>query len=501
MILYKSTRGYKKLYKFSEAILKGIAPDGGLFVPTKIPKLSSDDLKSLAGKSYQEICLYLTNLFETDFSKKTLKKIISKAYSTNFDHPQIAPLVYLKDNQYILELWHGPTSAFKDMALQLTTHLFLQSLRKESKKRNYLIVVATSGDTGKAALVGYKDKKGLKILVFYPYKGVSNLQELSMITQEGQNVGVYGMNGNFDDVQRSIKETFNDKKFNEKLLKEKNTVLSSANSINWGRLFPQIIYYFSSYLDLVLKKKIKTGKKVDFAVPTGNFGNILSGYYAKMMGLPIRRLICASNANNVFTQFLKTGLYDVRKRKLVKTPSPSMDILIGSNLERLLFELTKDPKKVSLWLDDLKKKKFFQADKKTTYLLKELFFSDWVSNRECLKTVDKVYKKTKYLLDPHTAVAQAAVDRYQKKYPSQTPVIICSTAHWAKFPKDVYKALTGSFFGKNDFEALLKITKFAPGAKIPKNIIGLKDKQIKHKIKCEPRAEVVEQLIWQYQLK
>lgn len=499
MILYQSTRGDKKLFKFSEVILKGIAPDGGLFVPTRIPRLPLKNLASLIGKSYQEICLYVINLFETGFNSGLLKKLINEAYSSNFDNPQIAPLILLKNSQYILELWHGPTSAFKDMALQLTTRLFFESLKVENDKRNYLIVVATSGDTGKAALEGYKNQKGIRIIVFYPHRGVSALQELSMITQEGNNVGVYVMQGNFDDVQRSVKETFNDKAFNEKLLKKKNVVLSSANSINWARLFPQIFYHVKSYLDLVSEKVIKLGDEIDIAVPTGNFGNILSAYYTKIIGIPIRKLICANNENNVYTEFLKTGIYDIRNRKLIDTPSPAMNILIGSNLERLLYELIHDSKQVNSWLEQLKNGNYFKIDVKTLGKIKKDFYADWVSNEDCLKTIKKVFNDTGYLLDPHTAVAQTVVTRYQKKYGSDVPIVVCSTAHWAKFPKDVYQALTGIFpDDDNEFKIIDQITRLIPGVKVPKNIRSLKDKKIRHKIRCGVGKEKVEKIILQY---
>lgn len=505
MILYKSTRGDKKLFTFSEVILRGIAPDGGLFVPDRIPKLFLDNLKSLVGKSYQELCLYIINLFETDFSQNLLKKIISRAYSSNFDHPQISPLVHLKDNQYILELWHGPTSAFKDMALQLMPHFFTGALKrdnegkkKKEKQLHYLILVATSGDTGKAALEGYKNKEGTSIIVFYPFGGISKLQKLSMITQEGSNVEVVGMNGDFDDAQRNVKEVFNDKVFGRLLLDKYNIVLSSANSINWGRLLPQIVYHLSSYLDLVRKKVIKPGDEVDIAVPTGNFGNIIAAFYAKKMGLPIRKLICASNENNVLTDFLRTGIYSIKKRKLARTPSPSMDILIASNLERLLFEITKSPEKINKWMGDLKEKGEFTVDIKTFDLFQKYFYADWVSNDDCLKSIERVYEETKYLIDPHTAVAQGVAERYKRKYPDAVPVVICSTAHWAKFPKDVYEALNGSKTDVDEFELIQTIKAMKLKMQIPQNILELKRKKILHKGKINATKNEVERIISQF---
>lgn len=496
MISYQSTRGTRSRFKFSEVIIKGIADDGGLFVPTKIPQINLGDLKFLLQTTYKKKALFVFNLFETGFNKGLLKKLISKAYSSNFDNPQIAPLIHLKDSQYVLELWHGPTSAFKDMALQIMPSLFSEGAEKSHN--HYLILVATSGDTGKAALEGYKGIKGIKIFVFYPIDGVSKLQELQMITQEGINAKIIGMNGNFDDVQKSIKETFNDREFNQLLKNKHKIILSSANSVNWGRLLPQIIYHLNSYIELVEQRKIKLGDQIDIAVPTGNFGNILAAFYAKKMGLPIRRLICVSNENNVLTEFLQTGIYDIRNRKLIKTPSPSMDIVIASNIERLLYEITKDPEKISLWMRQLREEKRFVIGANTLKIIKNEFYADWVSNEDCLLTIKNVYDETGYLMDPHTAVAQAVVDRYKKKYGSDVPIVICSTAHWAKFASDVYKALTGIISTDDEFEILSKITKLIPSATVPKNISELKSKKVRHTGKCAEGKEAVEQVILQY---
>lgn len=493
MILYKSTRGFKKLYSFSEAILKGIAPGGGLFVPDTIPKISLDKLKGLMGKSYQELCLEIFDLFQTDLSFDLLKTIIEKSYSSNFDNSQISPLIRLKENQYILELWHGPTSAFKDMALQIMPYFFAEAAKKSSQK--YLILVATSGDTGKAALEGYKDKDGISIIVFYPYKGVSKLQEIQMTTQEGKNLEVYGVQGNFDDVQRCVKEVFNDKEFNIQLLKKHNTVLSSANSINWGRLLPQIVYHISSYLNLIEKGVIESGDKIDIAVPTGNFGNILAAFYAKKMGLPVRKLICASNENNVLTRFLQTGIYDISNRSLIKTPSPSMDIIVASNLERLLYEITHDQVLINKWMKQLKDEKKFVVDNQTKNQLQQIFSADWVSNDECIKTIKKVYGETGYLMDPHSAVAQAVADRYQSKYRSDVPVVICSTAHWSKFPKEVYKALNGFTKWGDEFSIIQKIKDMGPKIHVPKNILDLQKKKILHKKKISATKYEIEKEI------
>lgn len=511
MILYKSTRG-DKLYTFSDVILKGIADDGGLFVPTEIPQFSLDQLKLLIDKSYQERALFILDLFQIDFSKSLLKKIIKKAYSDNFDHHRIAPLVKLKDNQYILELWHGPTSAFKDMALQIMPLFFCEAVKIDNRKREaegkkplrYLILVATSGDTGKAALEGFKEKKDVSIVVFYPERGVSKLQELQMITQEGNNLAVYGMEGNFDDVQRIVKEILDDQKFNRILLKRRNLLLSSANSINWGRLLPQVVYHVSSYLDLVDQKVINTGDAVDVVVPTGNFGNILAAFYAKEIGLPVRRLVCASNENNVLTNFLKTGVYDISQRDLIKTPSPSMDIIVAGNIERLLYEATQDPVKVSQWMRQLKSEKRFTVDEKTKVFLQKTFYADWVSNDECLLTIKKTYEETDCLIDPHTAVAQAVVNRYCQKKLDNVPIIICSTAHWAKFAKDVYKALIGLKYidlqpkTADEFEILSRISNLVPKAAIPQSFKELRNKKIRHVGKCKADKEEAEKIILSY---
>ena len=327
-MLYKSTRGGGAHIASAEAILAGIASDGGLFVPASEVKLVQQDLENLVSKSYHERATYILQHFLTDFSEVELKDCVEKAYhTTKFNDAAIAPLSIINDELAVLELWHGPTYAFKDMALQLLPWLLIKSAKKTGDKANYVILVATSGDTGKAALEGFKDVSKTKILVFYPNQGVSEVQRLQMITQEGSNVGVVAVEGNFDDTQNGVKDIFNDQKF-KAYVGEKGYKLSSANSINWGRLVPQIVYYISAYLDLVKFKKITLGTEINFVVPTGNFGNILAGFYAKKMGLPINKLVCASNQNNVLTDFVREGIYD-RNRPFYRTISPSMDILIS----------------------------------------------------------------------------------------------------------------------------------------------------------------------------
>lgn len=476
MIYYKSTRGDNKPYKFSETILKGIAEDGGLFIPEEIPQFTLNQLRLLLKKSYQTRASFIFNLFRTDFTKDTIKRIITTAYSTNFDDHQIAPLVQLKDNQYLLELWHGPTSSFKDLALQIMPLFFSEAAEKKSVQ--YLILVATSGDTGTAALTGYKDKKKVSIIALYPKTHVSKLQELQMITQEGNNLTVYAVPGDFDAVQKIVKAVFNDKGFNKKLFAKYQTILSSANSINWGRLIPQIIYHISGYIDLVDRHIISLGDKIDIAVPTGNFGNILGVFYAKKMGLPVRKLICASNANNVLTQFLQTGIYDISNRKLIKTPSPAMDILVASNIERLLYEITKNPKKVSKWMTELKTNGKFEADNDVKIILQKEFFADWVSNKMCLANISRIYNQTKYLMDPHTSCAQEVAQRYIEYNSITSPVIICSTAHFAKFERE--KSIS------------------SPSSSIPKSLTELKDKKIRHTQKCKATPSALEKKIEQF---
>lgn len=492
MIKYKSTRGNQKLYSFSKAILKGIADDGGLFVPQYLPKFTQNYLQLLQGKPYQEIAGFILNLFETDFTEALLKEVINKAYSSNFDKPTIAPVVYLKNNQYILELWHGPTAAFKDLALQLTPIFFSEAIKMSGENFKYLILTATSGDTGKAALEGFKDKENLSIIVFYPDNHVSRLQKLQMVTQDGSNVSVIAVKGDFDVVQKLVKGVFNDRKFNEKLQEKYQTILSSANSINWGRLIPQIIYHISSYLDLVNKNVIKIGKQIDIAVPTGNFGNILAAFYAKRMGLPVRKLICASNANNVLTEFLRTGIYSISKRKLIQTPSPSMDILIASNIERLLYTITENTDQVAGWMNELKEKGQFEVDEETKTVLKDEFFADWVSNQDCLQNIRKIYTETKYLMDPHTSVGQLVAERYIKQNSVHSPVIICGTAHWSKFAEEVYLALVGS---RLPGDALKAITKLAPETFVPNSISSLGTKKIRFNKKCKANIKSLENLI------
>lgn len=509
VIKYRSTRGDKSKYTFDEAILKGIANDGGLLVPESIPLLSNNELEILKSQAYQERASTIFRLFKTGFNDEKIEEIAQEAYGEKFDNPEIAPIKHLKDNQYMLELWHGPTSAFKDMALQFKPLCFSESIRLENEKRKtegktekrYLILAATSGDTGKAALEGYKNRKQIKIVAFYPQNGVSEIQRKQMLTQEGNNVEVYGIDGNFDDAQNAVKQMFNDPDFNAKLNQE-NVFLSSANSINWGRILPQIFYYISAYCDLLNKKIIQENELIDVAVPTGNFGNILAAYYAKQMGIPIDKLICASNENSILTDFIQTGIYDLTQRNLIKTPSPSMDILISSNLERLLFEITQDSEKIKQWMHDLKNNLRFEVDAETLAKIQENFVSGKCDNATTLETLKKVYDRTSYLMDPHTAVVQEVIEEYLEKSGSQKPVLIASTAHWAKFGSDVYRALNKvsveeKITIEDEFEILEEIAK-KTGKDIPENLAKLKEHEVLHDRVCSKKITEIKKLVWKF---
>ena len=443
--LYIDTRGLQnKSASFTEALIQGLAEGGGLFVPSSIPHFDISEIIAFADMPYASRAARVYEAFDIDLPPKQIESLMEQAYSTNFKSPEICPITSLDAQTHILELWHGPTSAFKDMALQCLPLFFSASaekLRHEGKiDHDFLILVATSGDTGTAALAGFKDRDRVKIGVLYPQDGVSDIQYRQMATADGNNVSVWALDGNFDDCQTGVKAVFNDKIFEEELLRESGLALSSANSINWGRLLPQIVYYVSSYSVLVQEGKLVAGDLLDVCVPTGNFGNILAAWYAKQMGTPIDKLICASNENRVLTDFINTGTYDIRDRDFVLTPSPSMDILISSNLERLLFELTdRNDEAVRNWMEDLRSTKRFKIDSKTFSALREHFISDSVDNAECLRTIQEVYDTHHYLIDPHTAVAYRVTERLR----GENPVLVASTAHWAKFGESVYRGLTG----------------------------------------------------------
>lgn len=440
---YIDTRGLSgKPLPFSQAIVKGLADGGGLFVPQELPHFTLHDILSLADLPYAKQAAYIYKAFDIDLDAETIDSLMDEAYDGNFDDEAICPIRSLDDSTHMLELWHGPTSAFKDMALQCLPLFFSTSAEKLRSENiidhEFMILVATSGDTGKAALEGFRDKKGVSISVLYPHGGVSDIQHKQMATQAGSNVMVWAVRGNFDDCQTTAKAVFGDDAFNEKLMSEKKVALSSANSINWGRLLPQVVYYISSYARLVASGKLNAGELLDICVPTGNFGNILAAWYAKQVGTPIDKLICASNENRVLTDFINTGTYDISERDFVLTPSPSMDILVSSNLERQLFELTdRNSELIKQWMADLREQKRFRVDEKTFAALRKDFVSDSVDSTECLKTIKEVYSKHKYLLDPHTAVAYQVCENLR----GENQVLIASTAHWAKFGENVYRGL------------------------------------------------------------
>ena len=444
LIRYHDTRGFDpRAYTFVEAVNKGIAAGGGLFVPDELPRLALEEILGLEALTYAERAAEIYRRFRVDVPETRIAELMAAAYGAQWDDERIAPVTEVAADMHVLELWHGPTSAFKDMALQCMPLFFSEgiSMRREAGDNvdDYLVLVATSGDTGKAALDGFADRPNTRIAVFYPAEGVSDIQRKQMVTQRGDNVAVFGVRGNFDDCQTAVKAAFGDPDFNMELHRKHGLKLSSANSINWGRLMPQIAYYVSAYADMVAEGGVKAGDPIDVCVPTGNFGNILGAWYAREMGVPIGRLLCASNENKVLTDFIATGVYDISERSFVTTPSPSMDILVSSNLERLLWELSRDAESVRDWMADLSADGRFQVDRETFRKVREVFAGDFVSNDESLATIKRVWDERGYLLDPHTAVAWEVAERLR----GEDPVLVVSTAHWAKFGADVYKALAG----------------------------------------------------------
>ena len=478
---YTSTRGHDQLCSAAEAIRSGIAADGGLFVPVSLPGL---DLSSLcANPTYVEMATAVLGALLTDYSGEELRQCAVAAYANHFDNAAVAPLVRVGP-RFVLELWHGPTSAFKDMALQIMPRLLSLALTKTGEKSDMLILVATSGDTGKAALEGFRDVPRTGILVFFPSEGVSDVQRRQMATQEGNNVGVIAVAGNFDDAQTGVKKIFADGIL-RKILAQKQIRLSSANSINWGRLAPQIAYYFSAYQALCAQGTIRQGDPVNFCVPTGNFGNILAGYYARLMGLPVARLICASNANNVLTEFLRTGIYD-RNRPFFQTTSPSMDILISSNLERLLYHATAgDTDRVRSWMSDLGSKGRYTVDDATLAEIQKVFWADWATEAEAARIIRQVWEQERYLLDPHTAVAWKAAMSYEAQSNDGIPTIVLSTASPFKFADSVLPAL-GDDSGVAPQDSLQLLPRLAErtGWKIPAGLADLSAKPTLHQECC-----------------
>lgn len=479
---YISTRGYEASVDSAQAIIKGLADDGGLFVPDAIPTIDEKFLSSLLDISYLERAKKIISLFLSDFTNDEINTCVDNAYAKGkFDTDKIVPTVEVAPNNYLLELWHGPTSAFKDMALQLLPQFISTSLKKLQDKSNLVILVATSGDTGKAALDGFKDVDQTKIIVFYPEEGVSKIQRLQMLTQAGSNVSVVAVKGNFDDAQSGVKAIFSNKGYNA-LLAEKGYKLSSANSINWGRLLPQIVYYFSAYANLINTNKISMGDKVDFAVPTGNFGDILAGFYAKSMGLPVNRLVCASNSNNVLTDFLKTGTYD-RNREFFKTISPSMDILISSNLERLLYHITNDAVKVKNYMQQLQTTGKYTVDEETLHKIQETFSAGYLNDTDTKKCIHDIYANYQYVADTHTAVAWQVAQDYKASVKDNIPMVILSTASPYKFSDNVLASLGEKCSNDDEFTLLDKLAK-VNNDPIPQGLAKLKTLPILHDKKC-----------------
>ncbi len=491
-LLYQSTRNTDETVTASAAILKGLADDGGLYVPQSIPTLDVD-LAALSKMSYQEIAYEVMKLFLTDFSEEELKDCIKKAYDQKFDTPQIAPVREANGTWY-LELFHGSTIAFKDMALSILPHLMTTAAKKNQIKEEIVILTATSGDTGKAALAGFANVPGTKIIVFYPKDGVSAVQEMQMITQKGNNTYVIGIEGNFDDAQTGVKKIFGNKQLAMEL-KEKGYRFSSANSINIGRLVPQIVYYVYSYVELIRKGVLKEGEELNVVVPTGNFGNILAAYYAKEMGIPIHKLICASNENKVLYDFFTTGIYD-RNREFILTTSPSMDILISSNLERLIFKIAgEDAKKNQSFMTSLKETGCYQITPEMKKRLSD-FVGGYATERQICDMIEKIYKSDHYVIDTHTAVAASVYEDYQTQTKDGTKTLIVSTASPYKFARSVMSAIHPADREISDFELIDKLSDIS-GTKIPQAIEEIRTAPILHNTVCkaEEMQKTVERIL------
>ncbi len=496
-MLYTSTRDNSIRVSASQAIARGISEEGGLFVPCELPEISLDRISSMIPMSYIDRAKTILREFLTDFTEEELDYCVSGAYAAEkFSSKKIAPTVNIDGNKNILELWHGPTCAFKDMALQLLPYLMTVSAKKTADGKTIVILVATSGDTGKAALEGFKNVDNTKILVFYPVDGVSPMQKLQMTTQEGENVAVCAINGNFDDAQSAVKSIFTDNEI-KSLLAEKNMMFSSANSINWGRLVPQIVYYFSTYCDLVDMGKIKVGDEINVVVPTGNFGNILACYYAKRMGLPVKKMICASNSNNVLTDFLKTGTYD-KNRKFYTTTSPSMDILISSNLERLLYHMSgEDDRLVVDLMSRLSTDGKYTVSDKLISDIQEMFDAGYTDEESVDSTIKSHFDRYSYLCDTHTAVAVKVYDEYVERTGDDIPSVIDSTASPYKFSASVLSAvLNGEKPQLDEFEMVEELNRIT-NADIPTPLASLKDKEVRFNNVCdkENMSEMVFKLL------
>ncbi len=477
---YQSTRGGEYGLTASQAILKGLADDGGLYMPSAIPRLDVP-MEQLADMTYQQVAYEVMKLFLTDFTQEELKDCIDHAYDSKFDTKEIAPLVKA-DGAYYLELFHGSTIAFKDMALSILPYLMIVSAKKNHVENEIVILTATSGDTGKAAMAGFADVPGTRIIVFYPKGGVSKIQELQMVTQKGANTAVVSIHGNFDDAQTGVKKIFGDREFGARLA-EKGFQLSSANSINIGRLVPQVVYYVYAYAKLVKNGEIQNGDRINIAVPTGNFGNILAACFAKNMGVPVKTLICASNDNKVLFDFFRTGTYD-RNREFILTSSPSMDILISSNLERLIY--------LSAGCDARKNKELMASLSSTgAYTITEEmkarmadFVGGYATEAENAAGIKKLYDDTGYMIDTHTGVASAVYGKYTAKTDDRTPTVIASTASPYKFSHSVMEAVFGDQGDKEEFAIIDDLHK-ASGVKIPEAVEEIRNAQIRHRRECD----------------
>ena len=478
---YTSTRNNQVRVSAAQAIATGISPEGGLYVPTALPTLTMEDIRSLVPLSYKQRAIDVLSRFLTDFTADEVEECCAAAYGERFDTPAIAPLHDLGEGQYILELWHGPTCAFKDMALQILPHLMRVSVGKTNPDEQIVILVATSGDTGKAALEGFRDAPNTRILVFYPAEGVSEMQRFQMITQEGENVGVCAIDGNFDDAQTGVKAIFTDDEIKAKLA-ENGMRFSSANSINWGRLVPQIVYYISAYCDLLAQGKIEVGESINVVVPTGNFGNILACYYAKLMGLPVNKLICASNRNRILTDFLETGVYDCN-RPFYTTTSPSMDILVSSNLERLLYHLCgNNSDEIATLMTSLKEEKKYVISDAVREALQQHFVGGSADDEQVAATIRSIFDATEYLCDTHTAVAVNVYEQYRADSGDNTPTVIASTASPFKFAPAILAAL-GAAMAETPYDQLADLQAFT-GWETPQPLASLRDKVIRFTDGC-----------------
>lgn len=479
-VLYSSTRDGAAKITASRAILKGLADDGGLFVPDHIPELTCP-MRDLAGKSYQEVAYEVMRLFLTDFTEEELKNCIERAYDSKFDTEAIAPLVEA-ESTYYLELFHGATIAFKDMALSILPHLMITSAKKNHVKNEIVILTATSGDTGKAALAGFAGVEGTKIIVFYPKNGVSPIQERQMVTQKGDNTFVVGIHGNFDDAQTGVKALFNDSEL-AKEMEDAGLQFSSANSINIGRLVPQVVYYVYAYAKLLKEDRISDGERINVVVPTGNFGNILAAFYAKQMGVPISKLICASNENKVLYDFFATGRYD-RNREFVLTSSPSMDILISSNLERLIYRIAgSDASKNAALMESLAQTGSYEITEQMREQLSD-FYGNYADEKETAQRIRSMYEDTGYVLDTHTAVASAVYQKYVADTKDKTVTVIASTASPFKFTRSVMNAIDSKYDTMSDFELVDELARIG-NLNIPKAIDEIRTAPVVHDNVCD----------------